>query len=97
VNTGYYPPNKAAYDVPLDKEWLQKYPQFQTAIDQLHASPLNQATQGGLLGVFVQARQDNQSAFESVFAGQASAQQALDKAAATITDEIKQYNQAVGR
>ena len=97
INTGYHPPNKAAYDVPADKEWVAKYPQFQTAIDQLHASPLSPITQGGLLGVFVQARQDNQSAFESVFAGQATPQQALDKAAGTVTDEIKQYNQAVGR
>ncbi len=96
VSTGYYPPNKAAYDVQADKDWLAKYPQFQTAIDQLHASPLNQATQGGLVGVFVQARQDNQSAIESVFAGQATPQQALDKAAGTVTGEIQQYNQAVG-
>jgi sn-glycerol 3-phosphate transport system substrate-binding protein len=95
INTGYYPPSKAAYDVPADKEWVAKYPQFKTAVDQLHAAPLNTAMQGALLGVFVQARQDNQAAFESVFAGQATPQQALDKSAATISDEIKQYNQAV--
>lgn len=95
TNTGYYPPSKAAYDVPADKEWLAKYPQFQTAIDQLHASPPNPATQGALLGIFVQARTDTEDAMSSVFNGQASAQQALDKAAGLVSDEIKQYNQAV--
>jgi sn-glycerol 3-phosphate transport system substrate-binding protein len=96
VNTGYYPPSKAAYDVQMDKDWLAKYPQFSTAINQLHDAPLNTATTGALMGVYVQVRQINQSAFESVFAGQATPQQALDNAAKQATDAITQYNQSLG-
>lgn len=96
VNTGYYPPSKAAYEVQMDKDWLAKYPQFKTAINQLHDSPLKDPTKGALLGVFVQVRQINQSAFESVFAGQATPQQALDSAAKDDTAAIGQYNLSIG-
>ena len=95
INTGYYPPSKAAYDVQSDKDWVKQYPQFQTAVDQLHASPFKPATQGALIGTFTQSRADTEDAMTSVFNGQATAQQALDKTAAKVTDEITQYNQAV--
>ena len=36
--SGYYPIRKAAYDEQLDKDWVAKYPQFSTAVDQLHAT-----------------------------------------------------------
>ncbi len=52
VNTGYFPITKDAYNEDLVKENLKKYPQFQTAIDQLHGTELTPATQGAVMGVF---------------------------------------------
>ncbi|UOY91267.1 extracellular solute-binding protein [Ectobacillus sp. JY-23] len=54
-NTGYFAVTKKAYDLPELKEHLQKFPQFQTAINQLHDSP--KTATGALLGVFPEARQ----------------------------------------
>ena len=94
--SGYYPIRKAAYDEPLDKEWRAKYPPFQTAIDQLHIAPNNRFTQGGLIGVFPSARQTIEGAIEEVLAGKATPQEALDKAAATVTAAIEEYNITMG-
>lgn len=93
--SGYYPVRKAAYDVQIDKEWVAKYPQFKTAVDQLHMSPNIRATQGGLTGVMPTARQNTELAIESVIAGKATPQQALDKAAADTTQAIADYNKTV--
>jgi len=94
--SGYYPIRKAAYEEPLDKEWRAKYPQFQTAIDQLHIAPNNRFTQGGLIGVFPAARQTIEGAIEEVLAGKATPQEALDKAAASVTAAIEEYNITMG-
>jgi len=94
--SGYYPIRKAAYDESLDQEWRAKYPQFQTAIDQLHIAPNNRYTQGGLIGVFPAARQTIEGAIEEVLAGKATPQEALDNAAASVTAAIEEYNIAMG-
>lgn len=94
--SGYYPIRKAAYEEPLDVEWRAKYPSFQTAIDQLHIAPNNRFTQGGLIGVFPTARQTIEGAIEEVLVGKASPQEALDKAAATVTAAIEEYNITMG-
>jgi sn-glycerol 3-phosphate transport system substrate-binding protein len=94
--TGYYPIRKAAYNEQLDKDWVAKYPQFTTAVDQLHAAPLNTFTQGGLIGVFPQARATVETMIEEVLAGKSTTQAALDKAAKTVTDAIVEYNLTMG-
>ena len=94
--SGYYPIRKAAYDEALDKEWRAKYPDFQTAIDQLHAAPNNRFTQGGLIGVFPTARQTIEGAIEEVLAGKGTPQEVLDKAAASVTAAIEEYNITMG-
>ncbi len=95
TQSGYYPIRKAAYDLPADQAWRKQYPQFQTAIDQLHMAPNNRVTQGGLIGVFPQARQTVEVAIESVLGGKATPQEAIDKAAADVTKAIQQYNMTV--
>jgi sn-glycerol 3-phosphate transport system substrate-binding protein len=94
--TGYYPIRKAAYNEALDKEWTAKYPQFKTAVDQLHAAPLNTFTQGGLIGVFPSARATVETMIEEVLAGKGTPQEALDKAAKSVTDAIVEYNLTMG-
>lgn len=95
INTGYYPTNKAGYDQQVDKDWRAKYPQFQTAVDQLHMAPNTRITQGGFIGVFPTARQTVEVSIESVLQGKATAKDALDKANSDVTQAIVQYNQTV--
>ncbi len=49
INSGYFPITKKAYDQPSVKENMTKYPQFKTAVDQLHSTKLNKATQGAVM------------------------------------------------
>ena len=76
--SGYFPIRDTAYDVPLAQEWREQYPQFKTAVDQLHLAPNNRITQGGLIGVFPTARQTIEEAIEEVLEGVATPQEALD-------------------
>jgi sn-glycerol 3-phosphate transport system substrate-binding protein len=94
--SGYFPIRETAYDVPLAQEWRAQYPQFKTAVDQLHLAPNNRVTQGGLIGVFPTARQTIEAAIEEVLAGVATPQEALDKAAQIVTDAIVEYNISMG-
>jgi len=95
VNTGYFPITKSAYEQPLVKDNLAKYPQFQTAIDQLHASKPNTASTGAVMGVFPEARQIVEGAIEEALTGVKDPQKALDDAAKAITDKIATYNKTV--
>ncbi|WP_425495281.1 ABC transporter substrate-binding protein [Paenibacillus tengchongensis] len=95
VNTGYFPINKAAYDEQVLKDNMAKYPQFQTAVDQLHASGASAATSGAVMGVFPEARQIVEGAIEAALNGQQTPEAALKDAAAQITDKIGQYNATV--
>lgn len=95
INTGYFPINKLAYDEQSVKDNLVNYPQFQTAIDQLHATKLSPATQGAVMGVFPEARQIVEGAMEEVFTGAKDAAKALEDASHAITDKIATYNKTV--
>ena len=88
--TGYFAVTKSAYDQPGMKEYLEAYPQFQTAINQLHDSPLE--ARGALFGVFPEARQTIEASIEEMLEGIISPQEALDKAAQSINLAIDDYN-----
>jgi len=94
--SGYFPIRETAYDVQLAHDWRANYPQFKTAVDQLHLAPNNRITQGGLIGVFPTARQTIEAAIEEVLAGVKTPQQALDDAAKIVTDAISEYNISMG-
>ncbi|MBU7316395.1 ABC transporter substrate-binding protein [Paenibacillus oleatilyticus] len=97
VNTGYFPITKKAYDEQLVKENLTKYPQFKTAVDQLHQTKANKATQGAVMGVFPEARQLTEGAIEEVLNGKKSPKEALDDAAKEISSKLAQYNKTVAK
>ncbi len=95
-NTGYYPPNTAAYNVQLMKDALVKFPQFQIAIDQLHQTPAGYPSQGAVFGTFVKARSNIQSAMEQFITGKVpTAKAALDGAAKQSSSELEEYNATV--
>ncbi len=95
IGTGSFPIRKTAYEDPADKEWRSKYPQFQTAIDQLHSTPINPATRGALLGVFTKARQSVEGAIEKALLNQATPQKALSEVVDALKPELETYNRSV--
>ncbi|WP_435170404.1 ABC transporter substrate-binding protein [Paenibacillus glycanilyticus] len=97
INTGYFPITTKAYDEQIVKDNLAKYPQFQTAVDQLHASKPSTASQGAVMGVFPDARQTVEGAIEEVFTGKKDVKAALDGAAKQITEKIDIYNKTVSK
>ena len=95
-STGYYPVRKAAYAQPEMKATLAQYPQFQVAVDQLHASPALPATQGAAIGTFVKSRTNTQNAIDQFLSGKfPTAQAALDDAAKKSGAELAEYNALV--
>ncbi|WP_253701635.1 ABC transporter substrate-binding protein [Bacillus sp. FJAT-27445] len=80
VGTGYFAINPAAYDQDVVKTEWEKYPQFKVTVDQLQATKPSYATQGALISVFPESRQQVVTALENMYQGK-SPQEALDQAA----------------
>ncbi|MDR6884341.1 ABC transporter substrate-binding protein [Bacillus sp. 3255] len=95
INTGYFPIAEAAYELPSVKENMAKYPQFKTAIEQHNAAKSNQAAQGGVLGVYPDARKLTEHAIDQALSGLQSPQAALDGAAAAVNAKIAEYNKTL--
>lgn len=90
AETGYFPVNVDAHDEDVFKENIEKYPQFETAIDQLHDSAPQYA--GALLSVFSEARAIVESEIESMLNGNETIDEAVDSMASQINDAIEEYN-----
>lgn len=90
AETGYFPVNVDAHDEDVFKENIEKYPQFETAIDQLHDSAPQYA--GALLSVFSEARAIVESEIESMLNGNEMVDEAVDSMASQINDAIEEYN-----
>src|SRR6185436_5521078 len=56
TSTGYFPVNTGALDLPVDKAWVARYPQFSTAVKVLHSTTPSTATAGCALGTMTQSR-----------------------------------------
>ena len=89
AETGYFPVNVDAHDEDVFKENIEKYPQFETAIDQLHDSAPQYA--GALLSVFSEARAIVESEIESMLNGNETVDEAVDSMASQINDAIEEY------
>ena len=90
AETGYFPVNVDAHDEDVFKENIEKYPQFETAIDQLHDSAPQYA--GALLSVFSEARAIVESEIESMLNGNETVDEAVDSMASQINSAIEEYN-----
>ena len=80
----------------MAQQTLAQYPQFLTAISELRSSPMNLATQGGLLGVFPEARARSEDAIEATVLGKMTAQQSLANCAGLVNQAIATYNRTMG-
>jgi len=74
---------------------MENFPQFKTAVDQLHQSKLNNATKGALMGIFPEARQIVEQTMEEIVNGAKPVEQALADAEKEITEKIQAYNKTV--
>lgn len=90
AQTGYFPVTTAAQEEPVFKENVEKYPQFQTAIDQLHGSSPKYV--GALLSVFPEARATVESEIENLLNGNADVKTAVKNMADAINKSIEEYN-----
>ena len=91
AQTGYFPVNVKAQETDTFKANVEKYPQFQVALDQLHSSAPEYA--GGLLSVFSQARATVQSYTEKLVHNEIKdVDECVSKLAAEINDAIEMYN-----
>lgn len=90
AQTGYFPVNVNAHDEDVFKENIEQYPQFETAIDQLHDSAPEYA--GALLSVFSEARAIVESEIENMINGNKTVDEAVESMASQINDAIEEYN-----
>ncbi|WP_040227267.1 ABC transporter substrate-binding protein [Bhargavaea cecembensis] len=80
LDTGYFAINPDAYEEDIVKEKWDEYPQFQVTVDQLQDTKPSIATQGALISVFPESRQQIVTALENLYQG-GDPQQVLDEAA----------------
>ena len=90
AQTGYFPVTTAAHDEQVFKDNIAEYPQFQTAIDQLHDSAPEYA--GALLSVFPEARAIVETEVENMLNGKESAEDSVSKMASDMNKSIEDYN-----
>lgn len=90
AQTGYFPVTVTAQEEPIFKENIAKYPQFETAINQLHDSSPDSA--GALLSVFPEARLIIETEIENMLNNGSKPEDALAKMAANINKAMEEYN-----
>ena len=90
AQTGYFPIVTAAQEEQTFKDNIAQYPQFQTALDQLHDSAPEYA--GALLSVFPESRQIVETQIENMLNGSVTPEEAVDNMASDINDTIEEYN-----
>ncbi len=92
MGTGYFPIREDLIKE-LEKEgFYQRFPAAKTAIDQLKSSAIIPATQGALMGVFAEARDQVESAIERVLAERMTVEEALQRAKIQTDDSLRRYN-----
>lgn len=92
ADTGYFPVNTGAHEEQVFKDNLEEFPQFQTAIDQLHdATPEDQ---GGLSGVNQEARQVYEAELEKMLNGEITPEEAVQAMADQTNTAIENYTKA---
>lgn len=79
LDTGYFAINPAAYDEANVVEKWAEFPQFKVTVDQLQDTVPGLATQGALISVFPESRQQVVTALEDLYQGK-DPQEALDQA-----------------
>ncbi len=95
TNTGYFPVNNDALDLPVEKQYLKQNPLFEVAVRSLDNTKLGPTTTGCLAGSMPQIRKASEDGLEKALIGQdpLTAMQTEKKDAAAAIDN---YNDSVG-
>ncbi|MFQ5828565.1 MAG: ABC transporter substrate-binding protein [Candidatus Methylomirabilia bacterium] len=90
-DTGYFPATNTAVKNLLDEGWFSANPNHLTAFLQILSGTRTPASQGVILGSFVQIRTIFRTAMEKALAGRATPKQALDEATAKANKALQDY------
>lgn len=88
-STGYFSVTTEAYELKDMTEYLEKNPEFKTAINQLREE---NNSSGALLGVFPEARASIEENIEKLLNNEIKPEEAVDNAAKTINNALDKYN-----
>ncbi|MCM3358313.1 MAG: ABC transporter substrate-binding protein [Psychrobacillus sp.] len=80
LDTGYFAINPSAYEADIVKEAWEEMPQLKVTVEQLQSTEPSIATQGALISVFPESRQQIVTALENLYQGM-DPKEALDVAA----------------
>ena len=80
LDTGYFAINPSAYEADIVKEAWEEMPQLKVTVEQLQSTEPSIATQGALISVFPESRQQIVTALENLYQGM-DPKEALDAAA----------------
>ena len=94
INSGYYPITTEAYELDEVKENMEKYPQFQVIVDQLHFS--ENMGFGAIYGTMVEGRATYMAYLQQMLLGELTPAEALEKGAKEVDILIEDYNLANG-
>ena len=92
VNSGYFPVTTEAYELDEVKQNLEKYPQFQTIVDQLHFS--ENMGFGAIYGTMVEGRAVYVGYLQQMLLGELTPEEALNKSVEDVNVLIEDYNLA---
>ena len=90
AQTGYFPITVATHELDAFKANIEEYPQFMTAIDQLHDTKPEYT--GSLLSVFPEARAKVEEITERVIMGELTPEEAVTQLATQVNEAITIYN-----
>lgn len=91
AQTGYFPVTTEAHKEQVFLDNVAQFPQFQTAIDQLHDSAPQYA--GALLSVFPEARATVETEIENMLNNNVSPEETVTTLANQINESISEYNE----
>lgn len=91
AQTGYFPVTTEAHTEQVFTDNVKEYPQFQTAIDQLHDSAPQYA--GALISVFPEARAIVETEIENMLNNGVSPEDTVTSLAQQINTSIEEYNE----
>lgn len=90
AQTGYFPINVKSHDEDVFKDNLAKYPQFETAIKQLHDT--TPQAQGALCAVYQETRQIMEKEIENLMNGLSEPAETVQKIGEQVNQSIENYN-----
>ncbi len=92
--TGYLPITLAAYDLAKKQGLYNENPDMETALKQMMLNKPTENSKGLRFGNFLQVRSINYDTLEAIFAGDKTAQQALDDSVAAGNKLLRKFERA---